>query len=484
MDPKIRAMLESKGLPANAMEQEALDFIGKLEARNELPAEEKDKIDKAKEEKIRKEADEKQLIRIREIDSLCQQFDCVEMARSFVIDNKTVEDAQRAIMAKLQERAKNPGTSGVVVVAEARDKFRAAAFDALCLRAAHKVEKPAPGANELRGYTMVEMARECLRVSGLDHHGTSKEVIGRALTTSDFPNILANLATKSMQAGWDTAEETWPIWTGEGSVADFKTYYDNALSEHDDLEEIPNSGEIKLGGFTEKSPETYKIASYGKKFKVTRVMLINDDLGALTAMPAKRAEAANRKIGDVVYAVLTANGNMGDGYPIFSAAYHSNVAVSGYTGVPGINSIKEAIRAIGVQKDIAGKRRLNIPAKFFIGPRSLEGTAEIFFRSGNFSDSNTVATDSSLASTRVNPYGGNYFTRVYESRLDDVSTTAFYIMGPKGKTVKVVFLNGQKGPILEMTQPGFTVEGFEYAVVIDVGAYAQDYRGMYYNAGA
>jgi hypothetical protein len=175
---------------------------------------------------------------------------------------------------------------------------------------------------------------------------------------------------------------------------------------------------------------------------------------------------------------------MGDGHAIFDATNHANDAISGVKGVPGISPIAAAILAMGTQKDIAGKRRLNIPAKFFLAPKALEGTSEIFFRSGNFSDSNTVATDSSLASTRVNPYGGNYFTRVYEPRLDDDSVTAYYIMGPKGKTVKVVFLNGQKGPILEMTQPGFTVEGFEYAVVVDVGAYASDYRGMYRNEGA
>jgi hypothetical protein len=308
-------------------------------------------------------------------------------------------------------------------------------------------------------------------------------MVGRALTTSDFPNILANLATKSMQQGWDDAGETWSIWTGEGSVSDFKTYYDNGLSEHDDLEEIPDSGEIKMGGFSEKAPETYKIASYGKKFKITRVMIINDDLGALTSMPAKRAEAANRKIGDVVYAVVTANGNMGDAHPIFDETYHANDAATGSHAVPGITPIALGILKMGTQKDIAGKRRLNISPKFFVAPKALEGTAEIFFRSGNFSDSNTIATDSSLASTRVNPYGGNYLIRVYEPRLDDDSAYAWYLMGPKGKTVKVVFLNGQKGPILEMNQPGFTVEGVEYAVVIDVGAYATDYRGMYRNEG-
>jgi hypothetical protein len=483
MNPQIRAMLEEKGLPATATEEEAIAFLGKLEAKKETKTETNEER-AHQEEKIRAEATGVERERIREIDGICERYDCRDLARELIIGGKTLEEAQRAVLDAIHERSKksNPG-SGVFVVAQEKDKFRAAANDALILRAGMTIEKPAPGAQELRGYTLVEMARECLRISGLDHHGSTKEMVGRALTTSDFPNILANLATKSMQQGWNDAQETWPIWTGEGSVSDFKTYYDNGLSEFDDLEEIPDSGEIKIGGFSEKSPETYKIASYGKKFKVTRVMIINDDLNALTTLPSKRTEAANRKIGDIVYAVLTGNGNMGDGHALFDATEHSNDAISGYKSAPGTANIAEAIRAMKSHKDIAGKRRLNIRPQFFLAPVAIEGASEVFFRSERFSDSNTVATDSSLASTRVNPYAGSYFTRVYEPRLDDDSTTAWYLLGPKGKTVKVMFLNGQRGPILEMTQPGFSVEGFEYAVVIDVGAYATDYRGLYRNEG-
>lgn len=485
MNPQIRAMLEAKGLPATATEEEAIAFLGNMEAKTETKTE-TDEERSRQEEKIRAEATGTERERIREIDGICERYDCRDLAREMIIGGKSLEEAQRAVLDAIHERSKksNPGASGIIVVGHEQDKFRAAAEHALILRAGMTIEKPAPGAQELRGYTLVEMARECLRVAGLDHHGSIKEMVGRALTSSDFPNILANLATKSMQQGWDDAQETWPIWTGEGSVSDFKTYYDNGLSEFDDLEEIPDGGEIKIGGFSEKSPETYKIASYGKKFKVTRVMIINDDLNALTALPAKRTEAANRKIGDIVYAVLTGNGNMGDGNALFDATNHSNDAISGYKSAPGTANIAEAIRAMKSHKDIAGKRRLNIRPQYFLAPVSLEGSAEVFFRSERFSDSNTVATDSSLASTRVNPYAGNYFTRIYEPRLDDDSVTAWYLAGPKGRTVKVMFLNGQRGPILEMTQPGFSVEGFEYAVVIDVGAYATDYRGLYRNEGA
>ncbi|MCK9432132.1 MAG: hypothetical protein M0R00_04165 [Candidatus Omnitrophica bacterium] len=486
MDPKIRAMLEAKGLPATATEEQAVAFLEQLEVKTgNNPDNDQERA--AQEEKIRKEAKGEELERIREIDALCQRYECADMARELIISGKDVIDAQRAILDAVMERSKkqNPGASGAEFIVAEKDKFRAAAEHGLILRAGMKVDSPAPGADELRGFTLVEIARECLRMSGLPHRGDVKSMVGRAMTSSDFPNILANLATKSMQQGWDDAQETWPIWTGEGSVSDFKTYYDNALSEFDDLEEIKDAGEIKLGGFTEKTPETYKIASYGKKFKVTRVMIINDDLNALTAMPAKRTEAANRKIGDIVYAVITGNGTMGDGVAIFStASTRLNDATSGYLSAPGIVNIAEGIRVMGTHKDIAGKRRLNIRPQFFVAPKALEGTSEIFFRSDKYSDNDTVATDSSFASTRVNPYSGTYLTRVYEPRLDDDSESAWYLMGPKGRTVKVVFLNGRRGPILEMIQPGFSVEGFEYAVVIDAGAYATDYRGMYRNEGA
>lgn len=478
MNEQIRKMLESKGLPATATDEEALAFLAGLEARQDPEAGNDPDL-----EQIRADATGVERERIREIDALLTRYECQDMARDLIVGGKSLEEASRAVLDEVHKRSKNPGFSGVILVGDERDKFRATAAHALELRSGMTVAVPAPGAQELRGFTLPEMARECLRMAGVNHHGSIKEMVGRALTSSDFPYLLANLATKSLQQAWEQQQETWRVWCGIGSVSDFKTYYDNALSEHDDLEEVPESGEIKYGSFSEKPPETYKIATYAKKFRLTRVMIINDDLGALVDLPARRAEAAGRKVSDVVYAVIVSNGNMGDGYALFSTD-HANDAVSGHRASPGVAQIAEAIRAMGVKKDIAGKSHLNIRPEYFLAPKALEGVAEVFFRSEKFADSNTVATDSSLAATRVNPYSGNYFTRVYEPRLDDDSLTAWYLAGSRGKTVKVVFLNGVQAPLLEMQQPGFTIEGVEYMVSIDVGAYATDHRGLYRNEGA
>ncbi|MCP4717551.1 MAG: hypothetical protein GY868_20715 [Deltaproteobacteria bacterium] len=87
-----------------------------------------------------------------------------------------------------------------------------------------------------------------------------------------------------------------------------------------------------------------------------------------------------------------------------------------------------------------------------------------------------------MASTRKNLYSGSYFTRVYETRLDDADPAAWYLAGPRGKTVVMFFLNGVQVPYLE-TQQGWSVDGTEYKVRIDAGAKAVDWKGLYYNDG-
>jgi hypothetical protein len=181
------------------------------------------------------------------------------------------------------------------------------------------------------------------------------------------------------------------------------------------------------------------------------------------------------------YAVLTANAAMGDGVVLFHAD-HANLVASGSGAAPGTVTIAAGIRAMGIQTDQRGLRRLNIRPQFFLAPKALEGVSEVFFRSENFSDHQAVPVESGFASTRANPYSGSYFTRVYEARLDSNSTTAWFLAAMKNKTVRVFFLNGQQRPYLE-TKQGWTVDGVEYKVRIDAGAKAVDWRGLYNNAG-
>jgi hypothetical protein len=125
---------------------------------------------------------------------------------------------------------------------------------------------------------------------------------------------------------------------------------------------------------------------------------------------------------------------------------------------------------------------LNIRPQYLLAPMALMGTAEVFFKSEKYVDSDTIATDSSLAATRANQYAGNVLRRIYESRLDDNDAAMWYLAAAKGKTVTVFFLNGNQTPYMEQQQ-GWNVDGTEFKVRIDAGAKAMDWRGLYCNDG-
>jgi hypothetical protein len=474
MDPQIREFLISRGLAETATEDEAWDFLRTLDvpvsvSGENQPGNEKD-VDI---EKIRAAATEEERDRFDEIEAMCRDCDCEDMLADFIRKGVTVDAARKEILKVLRTRldqgAANLQHHGPAeITADQVDKFRAAATDSILGRAGMPAEDPAPGHDELMGYTLRELARQPM------------EMIGRALITSDLPYILANVANKALFAGYETAPETWRVWCGVGSVPDFKTNYIPRVSEISDLDEVPEHGEYKYGKVTE-AQESFAVPTYGKLFAITRQTIINDDLGALTNIPAGQGESAARKVGDVAYAVLTANAAMGDGVALFHAT-HANFVAGGSGAIPGQATIAAGILAMGVQKDLQGLRRLNIRPEFFIAPKALEGAAEVFFQTIQFSDHSTVATDSSFASTRTNLYAGSYFTRVYDGRLDDNDAAAWFLAGPKGKTVTVFFLNGVETPYLE-TKAGWSVDGIEYKVRIDVGAKAVDWKALYMNDG-
>lgn len=363
--------------------------------------------------------------------------------------------------------SRSPITSGRT----ASEKIRAAAVYSILKRAGINAPDPPPNANDFIGWKPVELARECLRLDGQPYTGGVLDVTGRALTSSDFPNILAGAANKALFEGYEASSETWPIWCGTGSVSDFKAATSARVSEPVDLDEVPEGGSYKYGDLGD-SKETFSIATYGKLLVISRQAIINDDLGAFTVVPQAHGEAASRKVGDMAYTALTANANMGDGNPLFDLANHANI---GTAAVLSETSIAEAIKFMQLQKDIGGKRRLNIRPEFYLAPVALEGGGEVFFNSGQFAGSNAAAT-------RSNPYAGSRFTRVYEPRLDDNSATAWYLAGPKGKTVTVFFLNGKQTPYVEQ-RDGWNVDGLQLKVRIDAAAKAVGWRGLVKNAG-
>ena len=406
--------------------------------------------------------------RTSEITAMFRDFD-VEGADEAIVLGKSVEEAREMVMDQL--RARNKGVSVTMGEAES-DKFRAAAQDAVLMAAGIPVADAAPGAQELRGYSMVEMARESLRrESGSTvNFGDNMELARAAInSTSTFPAIMSNLANKSVMVGFNEAETTYQIWAGKGSNRDFKEAARVALSEAGTLELVPEGGQFKQDSFGEASART-KVATYGKLFSLTRQAIINDDLGLFSKIATKYGSAAKRLVNKMVYAQLTGNVKMQDNVALFDAK-HGNVAGTGEA--LSVKAIAKAITAMRRQKGITGESTLNITPKYLVVPPELEMTA--------YQIVNSTAAVDGVNSGVANPYKGRFIV-VADAELTDPDAWYLVADATQHDTIEVTYLNGVETPRLE-TRQGFDVDGIEYKVAFDCGVSALDFRGVFKNAG-
>lgn len=349
--------------------------------------------------------------------------------------------------------------------------FRAAAVDALLIRGGVRVKEPHPAARDLRGASIADVGAILLRQRGR-HTGslTRGEIIQAALTTSDLPLLLENVANKSVMVGFRENEiASHRAWTREGTLADFKTAKRVALSEAPGLEKVLEHGEFKHGKLSDAA-ESAKLDTYGKILAISRQALINDDLGELTRTPQAMGQAAARLEADLVYAVLTSNPTMRDGVALFHAN-HGNLASSG--AAPTIDVMDTMRAKMRLQRGLAGLAYLNLRPRFLIVPATQEGNAEAL----------TVSITPTKTSDVAPPWVRN-ITVVADARLDAVSTTAWYLAADPAvhDTIEVLRLEGE--PVMLETNNKFERDELQMKVRIDVGAVALDWRGLTKNPGA
>lgn len=328
--------------------------------------------------------------------------------------------------------------------------------------------------------TLRELARASLQDRGIGIATLRpQDMVAMAFThtSSDFGSILIDASHRSLLEGWEQAEETYHLWTRTGRLSDFKVHNRVSLGSFSALRQVQAGAEYKNITLLD-SGETIRLASYGELFSIDRQAIMNDDLDALSAIPRLMGMAARATIGDLVYATLTGNAKMKDGKPLFDASRKN--LFTGANSALSIASMSAAKSAMALQKskvrDGEKARTLNIRPAFLLCPVALEDQANQLINSAS------VPTAQVNAGV-VNPIKG--FAKVIaDPRLDDDSSTAWYLAGRQGSdTVEVAYLDGIEAPYIEQ-QNGFTIDGITTKVRIDAGVSALDSRGLSRSNGA
>lgn len=421
--------------------------------------------------------------RIRQIERLARATGYpAEDAKKLVDGEVALDDAMRRInewQVAADEATPTRSAHSATIVDDTVDRFHRGAEQALLLRSGMRARGDGELADEFTGMTLRELAREYLVRHNVDTRGLGgMDLAGRALTfraphaIGDFPLILGNVANKAMMRGYEEAGETFQIWTSVGVLTDFKVADRVDLNAFPSLAVVPEGAEYTYATMGERR-EQVQLATYGRMFSITRQALINDDLMAFTRIPQRMGRAAIRTVGNLAYAVITANAAMADGTALFHAD-HSNLAGSG--GAPTVASIDTGRAAMATQTDRGSSAvALNIRPAYVLVPVVLQGTVQVLMES-EFDPAKTQ---------RVPNHVRGLAGVVADARLDTDSTTAWYLAANPAQTdtVEVSYLEGNQAPVLER-QPGFTVDGVEFKVRIDAAVKALAWEGLYKNAGA
>ena len=335
--------------------------------------------------------------------------------------------------------------------------------------------------NAYNHMTLRELARASLADRGVGVATLRPmDMVGLAFThdTSDFGNILLDASHRSLLAGWEGAEETYHLWTRQGRLSDFKVSNRVGLGSFSTLREVRPGAEYKYITLGDTG-ETIRLATYGEIFSINRQAIINDDLDALSAIPRLMGVAARATIGDLVYDTLINNGKMKDGKSLFDASRKN--LFTGAGSALSIAAMSAAKTAMALQKGKPAKegektRTLNVRPAFLLCPVALEDQANQLIRS-------TSVPTAQVNAGVVNPIQ-NFAQVIGEPRLDDASSTAWYLAAKQGSdTIEVAYLDGVDVPYIDQME-GFTSDGIATKVRIDAGVSALDARGLNKSNGA
>ena len=383
---------------------------------------------------------------------------------------------------------------GAPLSAPARDNqgdgFRSAAVDSMLLRAGVPVERPAEGADQLRGLSLRDLAIECLARDG---EGTQASLLRMSRDdlwnlacrqffnpTAAFPAILDEAIQKSIVHQYQAVPTTFDLWTTKGSVSDFKPTKDHSylVGGAGSFLLVGENGELKHDAPKSELLPQRKIDTYGRQFSMSRQAFINDDVGFLTEVPGMYAASAKRTINKQVYTILMSNPAVFDGVALFDPA-HGNLIQTG--SAPSVESMQKLMLKLLLQKDPFGEA-------ITIQPRTVVVPVGYGFLLSQLLETREIEV-SGIGSHTANALYNyrNQLTVVEEGTINALAGSGpapWFMVGDKthAKSIQVDYLNGQDAPTIRRSEvPGQL--GYVWDIWLDWGITVVDWRGIARNNG-
>jgi len=330
---------------------------------------------------------------------------------------------------------------------------------------------------------------ECLKLDGAPvPRSFGNETIQAAFSTVSLPGILSNVANKKLLQSYNAQPVIATQLCSEGDLSDFKENERFRLTDVGDLERIPDGGEIKEGGLSEEKAIN-QLDTYGKKFCLTRKMIINDDLGAFMKVPVAMGNRSARLIDQLFFRRLMSNPAQADSKALFHAD-HRNLQ-TGDSSVLAAEGLRLAIKIFLDQVDVDGQP-ISIEPRFLLVPTGLKHTAIELTKGATLIIAGGDATSgvgptirpalNSLVDENLQVISAPYLAN---AKYDGNSEKSWYLFGDPAQTdtFEIGYLRGKRTPTVEVGDTDFNTLGQWFRVYFDLGVREQDHRGMVKSQG-
>jgi phage major head subunit gpT-like protein len=333
-------------------------------------------------------------------------------------------------------------------------------FDARVLEAASKN----------RAVSLGETLLQAARANGYDGgsnritNGNLRTIMATAFATHTISNVLAATYGKFLLAGFNAVESVWDRIASVRSVSDFKTVTGIRLNGGFEFEEVANGGELKSADASDES-RTIKAKTYGRLTSVTRQDIINDDLGALSAVPSRLGRGAAIKLNKVFWSEFESSN---------STFYAKETAAAG--NALQLSSLKTAAASYRKLQDPDGNPLGIAPALLLVPPELEIAAAELMAGSLLITGENATRTNANVLAGRYQVVSSSYLT----------SASTWWLCANPGDlpAMEVAFLNGQRQPTVEQAEADFATLGIQMRGYFDFGVAKAEAKGAYRMATA
>lgn len=383
------------------------------------------------------------------------------------------DEARRLAFEELGKRSRpvdNRAPAGTITVGtDYTDPavMRRSMADALAHRLAPMhVKIEGTPAERYRSYGAIGTMAALLTIRGerFDHFNRD-EIVKRSHSTSDFPELLADAANKSLLAQYQAAAPTYRQIAAPKPFNDFKPAKFLRLGDFPTFKPLAEAGEAIFGTISENR-ESVTAKSFVTGISITRETLINDDLSALGDFSSLIAIRAAQHENSLVHGLLANNGpTLSDGKALFHAD-HGNKAGSGTTIAAGIDA---AVLAMRTQTGLDGAKLAIQPVFLVCGPAK-EAEAR-----------RALAAINPTTTSDVNVWA-NAFTLVVDP---EITGNRWFLAASPAQVPTLVYgyVRGATGPQID-TETDFMTKGVRVRAGLEFAAGVIDFRGIYSNAGA